>query len=187
VLAVEAGIWWALPSPDPAPPLALAAMLAVKLHKNPRPWLGQGSNLVPIASWDTGRVHLRQWVRALTTTGARKSNNKINHLTLVRLPDDFPVALRMFYGNSNFIRQVVLLDPMPWCDVPPEAKQALRDWWDGWGRPETKHHQCGGVMADEPRIVLGRRLPDSAILWTKDARLLWQRRSRSRTERQVRD
>jgi hypothetical protein len=151
-------------------------MLAVKLHKTPKPWLGKKSHLVPIVSWEAGKLQLRRWIWMLTgTSGRKRSNNKINYLTLVRIPDDHPVEIYAQYGNSNFIKQVLLQHEMSFREIPQEFKQALKEWWDAWLPPWQEKSEPGGLMSDEPQIVLARRLPDECILWTKNIRLLYSR------------
>ncbi len=147
-------------------------MLAVKLHLKPKPWLGKESRLVPIIDWRSGRAQIRAWMRC---------DRKERYMTLVRIPEDHPVRICFTYGNSNFIKQVVWpMEFQPLKDWPAEYVRAITEWWDArpWsgGTPET-----GGLMVDEPRLFLGRRLPDSCILWTKDTRLLYNKpASRSR-------
>lgn len=141
-------------------------MLAVKLHKKPTPWLGRGSHLVPIVKWDAGKLQLRRWIKLLG--GMQK---QIRFLTLVQIPDEHPVRIVFAYGASNFIKRVYWCeDYEPLRDWPVELKQALQEWWDATrGEP-------GGLMADEPELILGKKLPKSCIKWTKDIRLLYRRK-----------
>jgi hypothetical protein len=59
--------------------------------------------------------------------------------------------------------------------------QAIAEWWDAtrW----VEQGDSGGLMVDEPRVILGQKLPDSAILWTKDVRLLQGRGAARRTRK----
>ena len=84
-------------------------MLAIKLHKGPKPWLGKGSFLIPIIDWKSGRVQIRTWLRW---------GKRTRFLSLVRIPEDHPIRFCFSCGASNFIKQVV------W---PMEAKP-LREW-----------------------------------------------------------
>jgi hypothetical protein len=146
--------------------LYTGAMLAVKLHRNPRPRLVRESCLVPIVDWQSGRVQVRTWLK--WSRGAR-------YLTLVRIPAGHPVRLCLSYGNSNLIKQVVWgREFWPLRDWPPEYLRAVAEWWDapGWMGDEP-----GGLMVDEPRLFLGRKLPDGCVRWTKDLRLLYRRKA----------
>lgn len=151
------------------------SVLAVKLHSKPKPWLGRNSSLVPILSWEVGRTQVRNWVRWLSGPCGR-----INFVTLVRIPGDWPVKFFAQYGNSNILKLVLWQDLKPLREVPQEFKRALMEWWNAWSgwsdQPEP-----GGLMSDEPQIVLGRGLPESCIKWTKDIRLLYGKKSKRRT------
>lgn len=145
-------------------------MLAVKLHRTPRPSLVKGANLVPIVDWRSGRVQVRTRLRWSKDT---------RYITLVRIPPDHPVSIRFTYGPSNFIKQVVWpTEFLPLREWPADYLRAIAEWWDapGWGDASDQ----GGLMVDEPRLFLGRKLPDSAIRWTKDVRLLYRGAARLR-------
>jgi hypothetical protein len=119
---------------------------------------------VPIIDWKSGRVQIRTWL---------KSNKRDRYLTLVKIPDDHPVRLCFSYGASNFIKQVVwpaeFRPPREW---PSEYVSAITHWWDAWSMSGTDV-EPGGLMADEPQLFLGKRLPAACIRWTKDLRLLY--------------
>lgn len=145
-------------------------MLAVKLHNRPRVSLGKNACLVPIVDWRSGRVLVRQWLRS--TRDAR-------YLTLVRIPPSHPVCLHFFYGPDTFMRQVVWPSEfMPLREWPPEFLHALGEWWDAWRDPHMANSEPGGLMVEEPDLVLGAPLPDACIRWTKDVRLLYGPRRR---------
>ncbi len=143
-----------------------SAMLAVKLHRNPKAQLRKDTCLIPIIDWPSGRVQIRAWL---------KYAKQDRYLTLVRIPKEHPVRICFTYGNSNFIKEVVYPQEFrPMQEWPAEYMRAIAEWWDapGWSRDEP-----GGLMVDEPRLFLGRKLPDSSVLWTKDLRLLYRRTS----------
>jgi hypothetical protein len=144
-------------------------MLAVRLHRTPRPHLVKEASLVPIVDWTSGRVQIR--TRLKWDKGDR-------YITLVRIPPDHPVRICFTYGNSNFIKEVAWpLEFRPLREWPPEYIRAIAEWWDapGWLRDEP-----GGLMVDEPRLFLGKKLPDQCIRWTKDVRLLYRGEPRRR-------
>jgi len=144
-------------------------MLAVLLHRNPRPSLRKNACLLPIVDWRSGRVQI--------ATDLRSSKDG-RYLTLVRIPADHPVRICFTYGNSNFLKQVVWpTEFRAMRDWPAQYVRAIGDWWDArqWGNGDV---EPGGVMVDEPRLFLGRRLPDSCVRWTKDVRLLYRKPAR---------
>jgi hypothetical protein len=127
-------------------------MLAVKLHKHKRPYLGKGSYLIPILDWGKNKLFINDWIRILRTM--RSGNNKINYITLVKIPDDHPVFLaedwikKLFWG----------IEFKPLREIERETKENIKDT------------PC---WADPPELILGKPLPKSCIKWTKDIRLLY--------------
>jgi hypothetical protein len=154
-------------------------MLAVKLHKSPNPSLGKGSNLIPIADWRAGKVQIRKDLLHL--------GKQYQYITLVNIPDEWPVNFLIRYGDSNFIKAVHCFPEFrPLKDWPAEIKQAIREWWNARKSPWSDTGvEPGGLMCDEP-LVLGRRLPLSCIKWTKNLRLLYhgdERRKKRQKEK----
>lgn len=106
-------------------------VLAVKLHKKAHPWLGGGSHLVPIIKWDSGQLQVRRWHYLLTATKTKPwPNNTIHYLTMVQIPDDWPVrfvfdysarsdSLRLGHFNSEVFLRLK--------DWPQEMKQAIQE------------------------------------------------------------
>jgi hypothetical protein len=153
-------------------------MLAVKLHRTRRPWLGRGSHLVPILKWSTGRVRVRNWIRTLESGWRGGPNHTIGYLTLVRIPEQHPVALEQDWIDKYFQEHRGLLGPgderghvvLPALrDIPASVKQELLEWSDG------------GPRHPLPEFILGAPLPASQILWTKSRWLLYGNRHRRPT------
>ena len=141
-------------------------MLAVKMHRKPKPALVKGDWLFPIADWRSGRIQLRQRLQY---------TSRYRFITLVEVPDDWPVRFLLRYGDSNFIKRIYLFDPMPLRDYHQEIKKALRESWDArrsGGSPTGV--EPGGLMVNEPGLELGKKLPSKYIKWTKDLRLLYR-------------
>lgn len=141
-------------------------MLAVQLHRTPKAHLSKGACLIPIIDWQSGKVQIRAWLKYATHD---------RYLTLARIPKKHPVRICFSYGNSNFIKAVSWpSDYKPLDEWPAEYIRAIAEWWDapGWLNSQV---EPGGLMADEPRLFLGQKLPESSVLWTKDLRLLYQR------------
>lgn len=162
-------------------------MLAIKLHKRRRPWLGKGSHLIPIVSWEAARVHLREWIRTLESSRpAWYPNSKINYLTLVRIPPDLPVEIRFLAASDErastlpvFMEmtlgagggQTCCLSPMsPLRDHPPEVKRALAEHENAQRPQGAARAFPGRPFACWPELVLGRALPRKCVVWTKEVR-----------------
>jgi hypothetical protein len=150
-------------------------MLAVKLHRNPKPWLGKESFLIPIVDWKSGRHHVRTWLRW---------EHRDRYLTLVRIPDDHPVSIRFTYGASNFIKAVAWpTEFKPLREWPQDYVKAISLWWDAYRPHSSGEVEIGGLVVEEPRLFLGRKLPDASILWTKDYRLLYWKKTAKKSAR----
>ena len=174
----------------------LAIVLAVKLHKSAHPWLGRNCHLVPIVEWKAGKLQVQRW-RYLLTASKTKSwpNNQIHFLTLVQIPNDWPVRfafdlsarsdnLRLGHFNPKEFRALK--------DWPQEVKDVLREWWDAyyvlplrrtvgaWEVVVPGGPQPGGLISRQPELILGKRLPASCVKWTKDIRLLYGRQAKRR-------
>ncbi|MGA2066629.1 MAG: hypothetical protein ABSG86_16755 [Thermoguttaceae bacterium] len=177
-------------------------MLAVKLHKKALPWLGSGSHLVPIVRWDAGKLQLRRWHYLLTASRTTPwPNNRVHHLTLVRIPDDLPVRFVFDYGARTNLKMGIFRSQefRALRDWPQEVKRALQEWWDAYyARPQRRMigswevvvpggSEPGGLMSRQPELVLGKKLPDSCIKWTKDIRLLYGRQAKQRRSEKRRE
>jgi hypothetical protein len=154
----------------------IAPMLAVKLHKTPRPGLRKGAFLIPIVDWKAGRPQVKAWLRW--------RSDRDRYLTLVRVPDDHPVSIRFSYGKSNFIKAVAWpMEFKPLREWDRDYVKAIGAWWDAYKWPGSDRSETGGLLVDAPRLFLGRQLPDANVLWTKEIALLYGKRSRGIPER----
>ena len=150
-------------------------MLAVKLHRKERPWLGAGSYLVPIFNWEVGELYVRKWIKVLNRSNQGRPNHHIRYMTQVRIPDDMPVCIREFtnqpHPSSN-------REFKPWCDIDEDLKKKIVDWdnpnidqvlWFSRLQPaeEEPETRC-------PEIILGAPLASKHILWTKDLFLFYR-------------
>lgn len=156
-------------------------MLAVKLHRKKRPWLGRGSHLVPVLRWDYARIRIKNWIRTLESS-RWVDNHTIRYVTLVRIPDDHPVGLQCdwiekafgFFSGESVQRDSQGRWMFPTLrEVPQEYKEELLRWSD----PEwTKYisGRVGGPFWTHPEVILGAPLPASRILWTKSRLLLYR-------------
>ena len=139
-------------------------MLAVKLHKHKRPWLGKGSHLIPILSWKTGKVHIKRWINLLDYQNESRPNNKIRYITLVKIPDDHPVFLASDWGDKIiFVHLFGGIEFKPLSAISHEIKRFIME-----------------VPDLEPEIILGKSLPPSCIKWTKNIQLLYKSNKKTR-------
>jgi hypothetical protein len=150
-------------------------MLAVKLHRKIKPPLGKDAFLIPIIDWRSGRRQVRNWIRW--------KGDRQRYLTLVRVPDEHPVSIRFTYGASNFIKAVSWpMEYKPLGDWPKDYVKAIGLWWDAYLPPGAREIEAGGLVVEEPRLFLGRKLPDASVLWTKEIRLLYGKKPARRGE-----
>jgi hypothetical protein len=143
-------------------------MLAIKLHETPRPSLAKGAWLIPIIDWKSGRVQVRMELRY--------TRKLYRFITLVDIPNDWPVSFLVRYGDSDYIKQVgCFFENKPLREYENEIKRAIGEWWDarksGWSDTGI---EPGGLMCNEPGLKLEKKLPDQHIKWTKDLRLLYR-------------
>jgi hypothetical protein len=157
-------------------------VLAIKLHKTKKPWLGRGSYLVPVTDWRTGRVHIKHWIRLLNRFNAGSTNDAIRFITLVRIPDSHPVLLfadcfekyamawmgcrvvpEPLSAQMMLVQRLLMLWPADRIDEAP-SPALLRSF---------SFRQVGEARRMSPELILAKRLPPSATLWTKRVQLLY--------------
>ncbi|MEZ5277402.1 MAG: hypothetical protein R3F07_13565 [Opitutaceae bacterium] len=143
-------------------------MLAVKLHRTRCISLGRGARLVPVVSWDAAHLHIGSFVQA--------GGSRARYASLVRIPADLPVRFCFWYGESNQWKRLYLDEGyVPLGDRPNEVKRAVAAFWDA-RQSSAGRFETGGLLVEEPVLVLGAPLGSGQILWTKDLRLLHRRR-----------
>ena len=156
-------------------------MLAVKLHKDKKPWLGKGSYLIPIVSWELDRIRVKSWLHILDADAKRgwvpKTKTRyrypIRYITLVKIPDDHPVCLYLSWLERQLLGREMEFKPLR--DIPRERKEKLLKS-NSWG---PSHY--------EPELILGAPLPESCIIWKKDIRLLFEGDRRSKLKERYRE
>jgi len=151
-------------------------LLAVKLHRQKKPWLGRGSYLIPIASWETGRIQIRNWIKILNQSGKRAASRfskPVKFITLVKIPDSHPIALYSDWIESKLRRKYQMgFEFKPLHEESSELKKKLREWSDF-------DLDLPGPDLESPELILGETLPQSCIKWTKDIHLLYQKNKKS--------
>jgi len=153
-------------------------MLAVKLHKKKKPWLGKGSYLVPISNWSAGKSHVSFWINTLNYTNRGRPNDAIRYITLVKIPNEHPV----FIAHEAYIKRYVKVEFKPLNEIDDKIKQSLdlaklkHKGAVDTGYSIIENVNPGGLIADLPEMILGEALPSSCIKWTKDLKLLYKKR-----------
>lgn len=104
-------------------------MLAVKLHKIRKPYLGNGSYVVPLFNWKSGESLVRLWSRVLNRSNRGMPNDKVRFMTLVRIPDDLPVSLHNDWINKTF-------EFLPWKEHPRENHEI--PWKSAKQKPDPR-------------------------------------------------
>ena len=143
-------------------------MLAVKLHKRKAPYLGKGSFLIPISTWQSGKVQVRNWLRLL---------HNIRYMTLVQIPDQHPIYL----GVDWVVRIIQGVHFMPLSNIDDEIKEALnvagpQEKGPLWMQNHRLEWNPGAPKAELPELILSDKLPPASIKWTKDVKLLYHGR-----------
>ena len=131
-------------------------MLVLFAHKRLHPTLTAGMVVLPIGSWSQTRIPLRI-LRASADGGAA------NFITLGKLTDGCPVAL--LEGRDLKDRRALSYAPL--SSLGPDDRRVL---------DEALTIDSMRQFANDPnelvRLVLGRPLKGSELLWTKDYRVL---------------
>jgi hypothetical protein len=150
-------------------------MLAVKLHKNKKPFIGYGAYLIPIINWETGKTQIKTWIKVLTRDDAiNYPNNKINYITLVKIPDEHLVFLA-----DDWVMKYLGVKFKPLKEIEDSIKREIGKFYKENGilsdnKVNNIETTKGSPLAPSPELILGERLPESCIKWTKDIRLLYR-------------
>lgn len=141
-------------------------MLAIKLHRTKKPWLGKGAYLLPIGNWAVGRTHIFRWRHMMDHYASRWPCHNPRYISLVKIPDNHPVSFHRDWGwgEPNYPKQC------PLKKVPIEDRKALNklQFYEEYCGDEKKR-----LRMELPDMVLGAPLPDKCVKWTKDIRLLY--------------
>lgn len=130
-------------------------MLAIRLHIKKNPKLNKGCYLIPIFNWEEDQKIVKDWIKTLKES-SKCPNHSINYITLVSIPDDFPVYIAMDWSDKMVLKML---------DIPMTFE------------PLSKQKEYVKAIADDhwlQELVLGAKLPKKNIKWTKDYRL-WRK------------
>ena len=152
-------------------------MLAVRLHKKKRPKLNKYTFLIPIMSWETGRVQILNWVKTLNRNNRGNPNLSIRYITLVKIPDEHPVEL-MTDWVCKYGSNIKEFDYKPLKNQSERDKKRIMQWDnrpDVGAKTSELIFEESGPNCVTPELILGKALPKSCIKWTKDIKLLYKR------------
>ncbi len=140
-------------------------MLAVRLHTHENPSLSEGVYLIPILKWDIGKIIIKRWISELNR-GKGKRVTKIRYISLVKIPDDHLVFFALGASNKTFAQPTF----KPLSAIPQETKREFALWFERFATMASKE----GTL-NLPELVIGERLDDKCIIWTKRVQLLYGR------------
>lgn len=135
-------------------------MLAVLVHGNVKPDLHKGTLLVPLARWEDFKLPLRI-LRDETRIAGRTPEH---YVTLVKVPESHSVAV--IIGRPDVAKTGLIFSPLN--ALPAEDREIILDSMEQFRSPIGLNIGVSWMA----RLVLGERLPSSAIKWSKDFRLL---------------
>ena len=162
-------------------------MLAIKLHKTKRPNTGMRTYWIPIIDWNTAKIHISNW--CTTLEHPKRGGKGVNYITMVKIPRDHPVFLKVDWAAMWGIR-VKDLSFVPLNEIEQEIIDALKPLEHRLS--EGLHHVAQGYLVSGdstevgkptstfPELILGAPLPKAYIKWTKDLRLLFRGDTRER-------
>ena len=161
-------------------------MLAVRLHKKKRPSLNKGAFLIPIMSWQAGKLQIRDWVWTLNNQNKGGPNNAIRYITLVKIPDDHPIAMFADWAvRQEMLEGKVIFKPLQ--KHKAKLKSNIKKWHEynldralQFGRTYSIPLHGGPLKA--PELILGKALPKSCIKWTKDIKLLYGKKPKDKQQ-----
>ena len=135
-------------------------MLAIKLHKKPKPFLGQGSYLVTVPFLEKAHRDVRNWIAMLNHHNRFFPNNKILYVTLVRITDVFHARLTVT-GLST-------MRTMSLAASPRRHEEGTKVHWIEGSNWDP------AAIGSFAQLILGATIPSRSVLWTKNARLLFR-------------
>ena len=158
-------------------------MLAVRLHKRKKLGLSKGCFLIPIMSWRTGKLQILNWVRTLNRQNKEGPNNAIRFITLVKIPDDHPIALYADWGIRCQHQGLGKVEIKPLRECSKELKQTIEHWHEyDYGIEQDGIGVFGAIPfyggpLESPELILGKPLPKASVKWTKSIQLLYGKKT----------
>ena len=146
-------------------------MLALIVHPEKKPDLGKGTLLVPLARWEDSKIPLRILREEARAAGRMPDD----FMTLVKIPDAQRVAVIVGRPPQNKDGFVFI----PLGALAQEDREIVDRSLEMFRNP-TQGDLGVTWLA---RLVLGERLPSSAVKRTQDLRLLQQGAKNATTKR----
>lgn len=142
-------------------------MQGLILHQDRRPPLRKGTLVLPIRSWEQSKLPLR-----IVRTTERSRGRRGDFVTLVALPPEQLVAVVVGEAPSS----VETLQFSPLNALPPEDRTLLAEWFESTS--QSAPAVSAAAMTWVVRLALGEPITRSEVKWTKDLRLLLDKKSR---------
>lgn len=135
-------------------------MQVIKFHAQKKLVLSRNTYYIPIFTWEDGEVFMKRWYRHL------KSRQKIEYISLIKVPDDHPVFIAM----TPTAKTIAAPTFTPLCDIPEHGKALIADWY----RRFAVDCNADFNTANLPELIIGEPLPAASIKWTKRVKVLFQ-------------
>ncbi len=146
-------------------------MLALIVHSDKKPDVGKGTLLVPVTRWEDSKIPLR-----ILREEARATGRTPDHfVTLVTVPDLQLVTV--IVGRPPLDKAGLVFFPLN--SLPIEDRDIVANSLEMFRNPTESDLGVSWLA----RLILGEKLPSSAVKWTKDFRLLQQRTKNATTKR----
>lgn len=146
-------------------------MLALVVHPDKKPVLAKGSMVVPLARWEDSKIPLR-----ILREEAKNAGRAPDHfVTLVKLPDTQTVAIVI--GNPRVESKQLQFAQLR--NISAEDRELIEKSFANFRNPPQA--ELGPTWL--ARLVLGEKLAEGCVKWTKDFRLLQQGARNATTKR----
>ncbi|WP_027185504.1 hypothetical protein [Desulfovibrio inopinatus] len=147
-------------------------MLAIKLHKDAKPWLGKNTCLIPVFSWEWAEEAVAHWAEGIQ--GIHPSQKgKVNYVTLVEVGPDHPVSVITAWQDPRKAEQ----EFQPMSQWEDELRTTMKETMEHKLRIAPPMVNVGTLVQSDqyrchmhvnlPKILLAKRLPKAKIVWTK--------------------
>jgi len=118
-----------------------------------------------IFNWTTGKTVVKRWIAYMSRHGSKRYT-AVRFITLVKIPDEHLVtfylsAATKVASHHHFVRL---------CDIPADEKALFHEAYSTLARQPVETH-----IENLPEMVIGERLPATAVKWTKRLQVLYGR------------
>ncbi len=147
-------------------------MLAIKLHKEEKPWLGKNTCLIPVFSWEWAEGAVAHWAEGIQNIHPSQKG-KVNYVSLVEIGPDHLVSVITAWRDPRKAEQ----EFAPMNQWEEELRKIMQETMEHKLRIAPPIVNMGTLVQSDqykcqmhvnlPKILLGKRLPKANILWTK--------------------